>query len=179
MKAHVTGQAAVTSTAPTTAQAQRLAELRYTVLDAVTLSPYATAAEKARTAASVARCQSADVLVKWYCNVLTVLSARELAPVAYATTAQKLQIVRLLNHPAIARPRKSKELVRLAYLTEAQATALIAELLALTTTPPTRPAGAGVTVSRGGQLAVAALTCYVGKGAAAAGGVSVSYVQAA
>jgi hypothetical protein len=165
MKTHVAGQAAVAAAASlTNAEATRLAELRFIVLDTVNYSPYATAEEKAKTAASVARCQSAETLVKWYCNLLTLLSGRELA--ALATTAQQQQIVRLLNHPAVARPRKAKELVRLKTLTEAEA--LLAELLTLTTTP-TRPAGAGVTVGRGGQLVVAALTCYVGKGAAASG----------
>lgn len=101
------------------------------------------------------------MLVKWYCNVLTLLSERELAPpVALATNEQKQAIVRLLNHLGVSRPRKSKELVWLASLIEAQAAALITELTTLTTTPPTRPAGAGVTMNRRGQLAVAAWTRY-------------------
>ncbi|MBF9140853.1 hypothetical protein [Hymenobacter properus] len=169
---------AAAGTAATQAEAQRLSELRYLVLDAVTYSPYATAEEKARTAASVARCQSAEVLVKWYCNVLTLLSERELAPVAYATAEQKKQIICLCNHPAVSRAKKTKTLLNINRLTEAGAVALIAELLALTTTPPTRPAGAGLVVRRNGQLAVAALTGYAGR-AVGDGGVSVSYVQAA
>lgn len=171
-------QSAQAATTANATQVKRLADLRFMVLDAVTYSPYATAEEKARTAASVARCQSEAVLLKWYANVLTVLSERELAPPAPVTKEQKKHIICLLNHPAISRPRKSKELVRLPRLTEEQATALIAELLTLTTTPPTRPAGAGLVVNRRGQLAVAALTCYAGK-AEADGGVAVSYVKAA
>jgi len=156
-------QAAAQAKAAT--HAARLAELRYMVLDTVNYSPYTTADEKARTAASVARCQDAAVLVKWYCNVLTELAARETAPVVYATGAQKEALVRLCNHALISRPVKTKVLLNLNRYTAAQATALMAELTALTT-PPTRPAGAGVTLNRKRQLAVAAWTRYAGKAVA-------------
>jgi hypothetical protein len=172
-------------TATAQKEATRLSELRFMVLDTVNYSAYTTAEEKANTAASVAKCQSAETLVKWYCNLLTLLSERELAApaaaeAAPATTEQKQEIVKLLNHPAISRARKSKELVRLNHLTDAQAVALIAELTSIThPTPPTRPAGAGLVVNGRGQLTLSALTRYANKVAAAAGGVAVSYVQAA
>ncbi|MBO2010867.1 hypothetical protein [Hymenobacter negativus] len=180
MKTHVNGQAAARTAAPT-AQAQRLADLRFMVLDAVTYSPYATADEKARTAASVARCQDETTLLKWYANVLTVISDRELAPPVFATTEQKQEIIKLLNYPAVSRPTKTKVLRGINCLTETQAVDLIAQLTAVAfpePTPPTRPAGAGLVVNRRGQLAVAALLSYASR-AVSRGGVATSYGQAA
>lgn len=119
--------------AQTLAESARLAELRYTVLDAVNYSPYTTADEKATAAHRVANCHNAEVLVKWYCNVLTLLAARELAPpvpVAYATADQQQEIVRLCNRAEITKAEKTAALLGLPRLTDRTAKAMIGLLWA-------------------------------------------------
>ena len=50
------------------------------------------------------------------------------APVQYATASQKEEIIRLLNHPVITRPEKTKMLLNINRLDEERATAAIAKL---------------------------------------------------
>ncbi|SFP79085.1 hypothetical protein [Hymenobacter arizonensis] len=127
-------------------EATRLAELKFMVLDTVNYSPYTTAEEQAKTAVSVANCQSPEVLVKWYCNLLTLLSGRELAPVAWATGTQKEEIIRLCNHMLISRPVKTRVLLNINKYTVSEAKQLIAELTSQTQpTPPAARSGAAVT----------------------------------
>ncbi len=176
-----TNQPAATTATPQS-EADKVTGLRNLILDLLHDALLVTAKEWETALQRTANCQNVATLQKWYRNTVIEIARREeahAAPVVYATGEQKEEIIRLLNHPAVSRPRKTKELVGINRLTEAQAVALIADLTALTTTPPTRPAGAGLVVNRAGQLAVAALSCYVSKEAAAAGGVSVSYVKAA
>jgi len=49
-------------------------------------------------------------------------------PVQYATASQKEEIIRLLNHPVITRPEKTKMLLNINRLDEERATAAIAKL---------------------------------------------------
>lgn len=56
------------------------------------------------------------------------VAAEPLAPVQYATAAQKEEIIRLLNHPVITRPEKTKMLLNINRLDEERATAAIAKL---------------------------------------------------
>lgn len=118
--------------------AARLAELRFTVLDTVNASPYTTPEERATTALRVAACQNEQTLVKWYCNLLTLLSARELAPpVIWANAQQRDTIFSLLNHPKVTRQQKTSTMLVINRLTEQQASELIGKLYAQTgLTPP-------------------------------------------
>ena len=50
------------------------------------------------------------------------------APVLYATASQKEEIIRLLNHPVISRPEKTKMLLNINRLDEERATQAIAKL---------------------------------------------------
>ena len=56
------------------------------------------------------------------------IAAEQAAPVRYATAAQKEEIIRLLNHPVISRPEKTKMLLTINRLDEERATAAIAKL---------------------------------------------------
>ena len=50
------------------------------------------------------------------------------APVQYATASQKEEIIRLLNHPVITRPEKTKMLLNINRLDEERAIQAIAKL---------------------------------------------------
>jgi len=56
------------------------------------------------------------------------IAAGQAAPVQYATASQKEEIIRLLNHPVITRPEKTKMLLNINRLDEERATAAIAKL---------------------------------------------------
>ena len=56
------------------------------------------------------------------------VAAEQAAPVQYATAAQKEEIIRLLNHPVITRPEKTKMLLNINRLDEERATQAIAKL---------------------------------------------------
>jgi hypothetical protein len=55
-------------------------------------------------------------------------AAEAAAPVQYATAAQKEEIIRLLNHPVITRPEKTKMLLNINRLDEERAVQAIAKL---------------------------------------------------
>ena len=55
-------------------------------------------------------------------------AAQAAAPVQYATAAQKEEIIRLLNHPVITRPEKTKMLLNINRLDEERAVQAIAKL---------------------------------------------------
>jgi hypothetical protein len=54
--------------------------------------------------------------------------APEVSAPAYATASQKEEIIRLLNHPVISRPEKTKMLLNINRLDEERATQAIAKL---------------------------------------------------
>jgi hypothetical protein len=56
------------------------------------------------------------------------VAAEQVAPVQYATAAQKEEIIRLLNHPVITRPEKTKMLLNINRLDEERAVQAIAKL---------------------------------------------------
>ena len=56
------------------------------------------------------------------------VAAEAVTPVQYATAAQKEEIIRLLNHPLITRPEKTKMLLNINRLDEERATQAIAKL---------------------------------------------------
>jgi len=56
------------------------------------------------------------------------VAAEAAAPVQYATAAQKEEIIRLLNHPVITRPEKTKMLLNINRLDEERAVQAIAKL---------------------------------------------------
>ena len=56
------------------------------------------------------------------------IAAGQAAPVQYAKASQKEEIIRLLNHPVITRPEKTKMLLNINRLDEERATAAIAKL---------------------------------------------------
>ena len=56
------------------------------------------------------------------------VAAEAVAPVQYATAAQKEEIIRLLNHPVITRPEKTKMLLNINRLDEERAMQAIAKL---------------------------------------------------
>ncbi len=56
------------------------------------------------------------------------IAAEAVAPIQYATAAQKEEIIRLLNHPLITRPEKTKMLLNINRLDEERATQAIAKL---------------------------------------------------
>jgi len=56
------------------------------------------------------------------------VAAEQAAPVRYATAAQKEEIIRLLNHPVISRPEKTKMLLNINRLDEERAVQAIAKL---------------------------------------------------
>ena len=56
------------------------------------------------------------------------VAAEPVAPVQYATAAQKEEIIRLLNHPVITRPEKTKMLLNINRLDEERAIQAIAKL---------------------------------------------------
>jgi hypothetical protein len=56
------------------------------------------------------------------------VAAEQAAPVQYATAAQKEEIIRLLNHPVITRPEKTKMLLNINRLDEERAVQAIAKL---------------------------------------------------
>jgi hypothetical protein len=55
-------------------------------------------------------------------------AAEAVAPVQYATASQKEEIIRLLNHPVITRPEKTKMLLNINRLDEERAVQAIAKL---------------------------------------------------
>ncbi|MDB5236836.1 MAG: hypothetical protein JWR44_3829 [Hymenobacter sp.] len=56
------------------------------------------------------------------------IAAEQAAPVQYATASQKEEIIRLLNHPVITRPEKTKMLLNINRLDEERAVQAIAKL---------------------------------------------------
>ena len=56
------------------------------------------------------------------------VAAEQAAPVQYATASQKEEIIRLLNHPVITRPEKTKMLLNINRLDEERAIQAIAKL---------------------------------------------------
>jgi hypothetical protein len=56
------------------------------------------------------------------------VAAEQAAPVQYATASQKEEIIRLLNHPVITRPEKTKMLLNINRLDEERAVQAIAKL---------------------------------------------------
>ena len=60
--------------------------------------------------------------------IRTEESADQAPPVQYATASQKEEIIRLLNHPVVTRPEKTKCLLNINRLDEARATDMIAKL---------------------------------------------------
>ncbi|MBD2769971.1 hypothetical protein IC235_18955 [Hymenobacter sp. BT664] len=56
------------------------------------------------------------------------VAAEQVAPVQYATASQKEEIIRLLNHPVITRPEKTKMLLNINRLDEERAIQAIAKL---------------------------------------------------
>ena len=56
------------------------------------------------------------------------VAAEQVAPVQYATASQKEEIIRLLNHPVITRPEKTKMLLNINRLDEERAVQAIAKL---------------------------------------------------
>ena len=56
------------------------------------------------------------------------IAAEQSAPVQYATASQKEEIIRLLNHPVITRPEKTKMLLNINRLDEERAIQAIAKL---------------------------------------------------
>ena len=56
------------------------------------------------------------------------IAAGQAAPVQYATASQKEEIIRLLNHPVITRPEKTKMLLNINRLDEERAIQSIAKL---------------------------------------------------
>lgn len=172
------GQAALT--APET-EAAKVAGLRNLILDLLFASPVITAKEWATAVERTSNTESVATLLKWYQNTAAEIGRREAAataaPEAAATKEQKQDIVRLLNHPAVSRPRKTKVLLNINRLTDAQAVAIIVTLRA--ETMPTRPAGARVVIDQRGQLALASLTRYANKACTAMGGISTTHPNAA
>lgn len=61
-------------------------------------------------------------------QVVPPVAAEQVAPLHYATASQKEEIIRLLNHPVITRPEKTKMLLNINRLDEERATAAIAKL---------------------------------------------------
>jgi hypothetical protein len=84
---------------------------------------------------NVYECTDEARLTRWLANVERELARREAAAnaPAYATTTQREEITRLLNHPAVTRPQKTNVLLRINRLDTVQAEELLAKLRALTT----------------------------------------------
>ena len=61
-------------------------------------------------------------------QVVPAVTAEATAPVQYATASQKEEIIRLLNHPVITRPEKTKMLLNINRLDEERALQSIAKL---------------------------------------------------
>jgi len=59
---------------------------------------------------------------------IPAVAAEQAAPVQYATASQKEEIIRLLNHPVITRPEKTKMLLNINRLDEERAVQAIAKL---------------------------------------------------
>ncbi|MDO7848999.1 hypothetical protein Q5H92_21725 [Hymenobacter sp. M29] len=126
--------------------------LRNLILDLLFGSPVITAKEWATAVERTSNTENTATLAKWYRNAAAEISRREAAaaPVGYATNAQKEQIIRLLNHPAVTRPKKTKVLLRINRYEAREAAQLIADLTALTTAPA--PKGGGAAVGASGEL---------------------------
>jgi len=96
----------------------------------------------ARTAvpALIARIRELEAIAQVHAGCSLDLAATELrvvgtdeatpaaVPVQYATGSQKEEIIRLLNHPVITRPEKTKGLLNINRLDEERAVAAIAKL---------------------------------------------------
>lgn len=130
-------------------EAARVQGLRTLILDLLFASPVITAQEWATAVERTSNTQNAETLAKWYRNAVREIATREeaAAPVVFATGQQKQQLIRLLNHPKVTRALKTKVLVKINRLTEAQATTLLVELADLTA-----PTGGGPRVSAWGEL---------------------------
>lgn len=126
------------SLAPQT-EAAKINGLRNLILDLLFASPVITAQEWATAVERTSNTQSAATLAKWYQNTAAEIGRREAAAQvvvpALATTAQKQQIVRLLNNPTITRRHKNRVLVGIDRLTGAEAAAEVVRLLAYISAP--------------------------------------------
>ncbi|MBF9224075.1 hypothetical protein [Hymenobacter ruricola] len=79
-------------------------------------------------AAAVAQAVPAMQVVPTEPAAPAVAAEAAVAPVQYATAAQKEEIIRLLNHPVITRPEKTKMLLNINRLDEERAVQAIAKL---------------------------------------------------
>ncbi|MDO7849019.1 hypothetical protein Q5H92_21825 [Hymenobacter sp. M29] len=142
-------------TAAQTAQqaAAQVNALRALILDLLFASPVITAQEWATAVERTSNTLSVATLAKWYRNTVAEIARREAQaqPVTYATNEQKEQIIRLLNHPAVTRPKKTKILLRINRYEATAAEQLIADLTALTTAPAPK-GGGGARVGASGEL---------------------------
>ena len=89
---------------------------------------YNTNAAVATPAPAVAVAQAVPAMQVVPAETSTVAAEQANAPVQYATANQKEEIIRLLNHPVITRPEKTKMLLNINRLDEERAIQSIAKL---------------------------------------------------
>jgi hypothetical protein len=129
MASHVTGQgAAVTAAA-------HLSAHRRAIMELLVGSPVITTAEYDTAMQRTLACQDVATLQKWYRNTVREIARREegepvTAPVTYATTEQKEEIICLTNRHEITRSEKTGVLLGINRLEQAHATTLIGNLWA-------------------------------------------------
>ena len=127
----IAGQAAVL------APAQSLTAHRRAIMDMLVGSEVITTAEYDTAMQRTLACQDVEVMQRWYRNTVRESARREEAAgmeatpvVEYATAEQKEEVIRLTNTLWILRKEKTKALLALPRLDNAQARTLIGELWA-------------------------------------------------
>lgn len=126
MTTHVNGQAGRSNGQAPTAYRRNLMDL---LAAAPVDEEYDTAT------ARILACQDVATLQKWYRNCIREIARREelepeTAPIDYATTAQKEEVIKLANNLYILRKEKTAAHLRLPRLNYSEARALIGELWA-------------------------------------------------
>jgi hypothetical protein len=124
----MTGQAASSAAA-------QLSAHRRAIMDMLVGSPVITTEEYDTAMQRTLACQDVATLQKWYRNTIREIARREelepvTAPITYATGTQKEEIIKLTNRFEISRTEKTKVLLTLDRLTEAEAKAVIGNLWA-------------------------------------------------
>jgi hypothetical protein len=117
------------------ATAAHLSAHRRAIMDLLVGHPLISTAEYDTAMQRTLACQDLATLQRWYRNTVREIARREelepvTAPITYATTEQKEEIIRLVNRHEITRPEKTQVLLTLDQLTTAEATAAIGNLWA-------------------------------------------------
>ncbi|AMJ67189.1 hypothetical protein AXW84_18460 [Hymenobacter sp. PAMC 26628] len=119
------------SLAPIPKAVNSLAVLRTAIEALLATSEHISDQEYQTAAQRVNACQSLETLQKWHRNCAHEIARRgteATSPAAYATPAQREEIITLLNHVLITRQEKTKALLNINRLDGPQAVALVGNL---------------------------------------------------